>query len=134
LVFLAGGSSVYSALCASSLEYFVVAILCSGRTYGYPVLPAVFFVPKLTTNILLTGLFRADKMKIPMEIPEATENATKEVIDFEVEAEMVSAARWLKRTLFTAIGGDNCNFCAIAFSFDNFLPVNTLFSACFRQL
>jgi hypothetical protein len=30
-------------------------------------------------------------MKIPMEIPEATENATKEVIDFEVEAEMVSA-------------------------------------------
>lgn len=29
-------------------------------------------------------------MKIPMEIPEAFENATKEIIDFEVEAEMVS--------------------------------------------
>ena len=35
-------------------------------------------------------LFRADKMKIPMEIPEATENATKEVIEFEKEAEIVS--------------------------------------------
>lgn len=33
---------------------------------------------------------RADKMKIPMEIPEATEIATKEVIELEVEAEMVS--------------------------------------------
>lgn len=65
-------------------------------------------------------------MKIPMEIPEATENATKEVIDFEVEAEMVSAARWLKRTLFTAIGGDNCNFCAIECSFCNFLPFRLL--------
>lgn len=28
-------------------------------------------------------------MKIPMEIPEAFENATKEIIDFECEAEMV---------------------------------------------
>jgi hypothetical protein len=29
-------------------------------------------------------------MKIPMEIPEATVNATKEIVDFEAEAEMVS--------------------------------------------
>lgn len=28
-------------------------------------------------------------MKIPMEIPEAYESATKEIIDFECEAEMV---------------------------------------------
>jgi hypothetical protein len=28
-------------------------------------------------------------MKIPMEIPEATVNATKEIVDFEVEAEIV---------------------------------------------
>lgn len=31
-------------------------------------------------------------MKIPMEIPEALENATKEVIDFECEAEMVRSS------------------------------------------
>lgn len=31
-------------------------------------------------------------MKIPMEIPEAFESATKEIIDFECEAEMVRLA------------------------------------------
>ena len=34
-------------------------------------------------------------MKIPMEIPEAYEGATKEIIDFEVEAEMVSICVYL---------------------------------------
>ena len=35
-------------------------------------------------------LRRADKMKIPMEIPEAFENATREIIEFETETEIVS--------------------------------------------
>jgi hypothetical protein len=42
-------------------------------------------------------------MKIPMEIPEATVNATKEIVDFEAEAEMVRAlfSQWITaRVLF----------------------------------
>lgn len=46
-------------------------------------------------------------MKIPMEIPEAYEKATTEIIDFECEAEMVSALFIGFVLYFTVIGSNS---------------------------
>ena len=59
-------------------------------------------------------------MKIPMEIPEAYEKATTEIIDFECEAEMVSAL-FIGFALFSTVFGSNCTVKSILILLDRSL-------------